>query len=248
MNQTVAKEPSGLIQRSDGELGFNLTKLIFLLVSIFAGCRAFSWLAGFYLARSLRSSPNSAVGLVASLAYPATAIFILFEMIVVIWLYRPVANLFAVSQRPAEGSVWIREVLVGAGAGLLVFLLAIPFLKDLNTRVFVNTIIPTIHPIEIRSVVYAVLLGIALPALGEVVFRGIVLRTLQSYASPFAAILVSTLLFAYIWPLFGIVVSILLSAMASVLYTWRKSLVSPIFANIVMTLSGGIYVVWRIWS
>lgn len=248
MNETVATEPNVFGQRSDGGSAFGLTQLIFSLVGIFAGYRGFLWLAGFYLIRGLEASPNNSVALVTGLSYPAASVFVLLEMIVVIWTYRPVRGLFKTLQRPTEESRWTREALVGAGAGALAFLMATPFLKDLNTRVFLNTIVPSSQPIGLRSMMYVLLLGIALPTAGEMVFRGIVLRTLEGYASSFAAILASTLLFVFLWPLFGVPVVILLSVMASMLYEWRKSLVSPIVANIVMTLSGGLYVLWRIWS
>lgn len=227
---------------------FGLARLIFSVVGIWAGYRAFSWVAGFYLLRNFQSSPNSAVTTLLGLAYPATAIFVLAEMLIVIWIYRPLANLFDTSQVKASDILRVRDAFVGAGAGLLMFLVAMPFLKDLGTRTSFLAIFPPSHPLGPRTVAYAILLGLALPTAGEMVFRGIVLRTLQSYAGSPAAILMSTLLFVSVWPLFGVAVSLLLGISASLLYTWRKSLISPIFADIAMTICGGCYVLWRIYS
>jgi membrane protease YdiL (CAAX protease family) len=247
MNEIVATEPSRYAHRSDGRSEFGLTRLIFAMVGVFAGYRAFSWFSGFYLARTIHSNPNGVVASVANLPYPTRAIFVLVEMIVVIYLYRPVRDLFVISNLQSERDHWIREATVGAAIGILVFFLAIPFLQNLNTRMLINTVFPGNQPLSLRSIAYAFVLGVALPAAGEIVFRGIVLRTLHTYSSTLAAILLSTLLFVSIWPLFGIPVSLLVGVVASVLYSWRKSLVSPIFADVVFTLSGGIYMLYRIW-
>jgi len=246
------EEKSLVLNEADGPSKegdrFGLARLIFSIVGVWGGYRAFSWAAGLYLLRNFQSSPGSAVATVLGLAYPATAIFVLVEMLIVIWLYRPLASLFHIPRVKASDILRTREALVGTGAGLLVFLMAIPSLKDLDTRTSFLAIFPASHPLGLRSATYAILLGLALPVAGEIVFRGIVLRTLQPYAGPAAAILVSTLLFVSIWPLFGVVVSLSLGLAASLLYTWRRSLISPIFANVVVTICGGFYVLWRIWS
>jgi len=246
------EDKSLVLEGSNGSSGrrtqFGLSRLIFSVVGIWGGYRLFSWMAGFYLLRYFQSSPNDAVSSLLGLAYPATAIFVLVEMLIVIWVYRPLAYLFVTTQTKLSDSLWVKEVFVGTAAGLLIFLITLPFLKELDTRTFFLTIFPSSHPIGPRSLMYAVLLGLALPTAGEIVFRGIVLRTLQSYAGPTAAILASTLLFVSIWPLFGVAVSLLLGVGTSLLFTWRKSLITPIFADIVMTICGGSYVLWRIWS
>ncbi len=226
---------------------FGLGKLIFSVVGTWGGYRAFSWVAGLYLLRTSQS-PSNTMATLLGLAYPATAIFVLAEMLIVIWIYRPLANLFDTPQAKAADIAPIREAFVGAGGGLLAFLASVPFLKDLGVRTFFLTIFPAGHPLGLRSLTYTVLFGFALPAAGEIVFRGIVLRTLRLYAGPTAAILASTLAFVSIWPLFGGAISLLLSLAASLLYTWRKSLITPIFADVVMTICGGSYVLWRIWS
>jgi membrane protease YdiL (CAAX protease family) len=227
---------------------FSLTRMIFSIVGIFCGYRAFSWVAGIYLLRSFDSGPNSASTVITGLAYPATTLFILFELLVVIWIYRPVRSLFNVFQGKTGENLFVADMLIGTGAGLLVFVAAIPFLKDLNTRTFFVTVFPSIHPLTLRTLAYAALFGLVLPVAGEIVFRGILLRTLQGYARFSAAILVSTLVFVAIWPLFGVAVSLLLGTTASLLYRWRKSLISSIFADIAVTVCGGLYVLWRIWS
>jgi len=247
MNETVATEPGRYAQQSDGRSEFGLTRLIFAMLGVFAGYYGFLWFSGFYLARTVHSNPNSIVTSVTNLAYPAKAIFVLVEMILVIYLYRPVRDLFVISDHQSDRDHWMREATVGAGIGIILFFLAIPFLQNLNTRMLINTVFPGNQPLSFRSIACALLLGIGLPAAGEIVFRGIVLRTLRTYSSTLAAILLSTLLFVSIWPLFEIPVSLLVGVVASVLYSWRKSLVGPIFANIVFTLSGGTYVLYRIW-
>jgi membrane protease YdiL (CAAX protease family) len=223
---------------------FDLARLIFSVVGILGGCRLFSWGAGWYLAPSLGSSPNTFAGKIVSLAYPANSVFIFAEMLVVIWIYRPMKDIFD-SPKEKNVNLWTRDVPIGIGAGMIAFLIAIPFLGDLNTRTFFFTIFPDIHVLALRSVLYAFLLGVALPLAGEMVFRGIVLRTLQTYAGATAAILASTLLFVSLWPLFNVVVSLILGITASLLYVWRKNLLSPILADIVVTICAAFYVLWR---
>jgi membrane protease YdiL (CAAX protease family) len=206
--------------------------------------RLFSWAAGLYLVQSLKSSPSIFAGTIVNLAYPANSVFIFAEMLVVIWIYRPVRDLFDSSQEKSV-NLWTREAPLGIGAGVIAFLIAIPFLRDLNTRTFFFTIFSDTHVLALRSVMYAFLLGVALPLAGEMVFRGIMLRTLQMYAGATAAILASTLLFVSIWPLFNVAVSLILGITASLLYVWRKNLLSPIFADIVLTICGAFYVLWR---
>lgn len=245
-------QKSLVLNDADGPSGegtrFGLARLIFSVVGIWGSYRAFSWVAAFYILRDFQSSANGTVTTLLGLAFPGTAIFVLGEMLVVIWIYRPLASLFDTPDLKPSAILAVREVSVGVGVGVLVFLVSLPFLKDLGTRTLFLTIFPASHPVGPRSVAYAVLLGLALPAAGEMVFRGIVLRTLQSYAGPTAAILASTLLFVSVWPLFGTTVSLLLGIATSLLYTWRKSLISPIFADVAVTICGGCYVLWKIYS
>lgn len=225
-----------------------LARLIFSVVGIWAAYRLFTWLAGLYLLRGSQSSANNFLERLLGFAYPATPVFLLVEMLIVIWIYRPLSGLFDISQDRAANTRPTKEVLLGTAAGLIVFVLATPFLKDLGTRTTFLAFFPASHPAGARSLTYAVLLGLALPTVGEIFFRGIVLRTLKTYAGPTAAILVSTLLFVSLWPLFSVMTTLFLSVAASLLYTWRKNLISPIFASIVMTICSGCYVLWRIWS
>lgn len=229
------------------EQQFSLTKLSISLVAVFLAYWVFSRLGEAYLAR-VGPRSSDLTQLVSQVVFPRTALFVLLEMLIVIWVYRPIGSLFRYGSRaPAGKHPLLYDVFVGIGAGLLVSAATFPLLWGLKTRFFINSIFPVIHPIALPSVLFLLLYGLALPVATEMVFRGIVLRTLQAYASPAAAILVSTVLFATLWPVFNFLIALVLGTVTGLLYRWRRSLVAAIVANSVMTISAGTYVLWLIW-
>ena len=90
LENASAKEKSQYSPKDEKD--FSPVRLVLSLLGVFVGYRLFSWASGMYLLRALPSSPDR-VTFVANLVYPATAIFILLELLVVLWMYRPVARL-----------------------------------------------------------------------------------------------------------------------------------------------------------
>lgn len=240
-------QPSGAAVPSGDTRAFNLTKLCIMFVLILFAYRVFSELAGYYFLEAGAQSRTVPGGL--KHVYIATALFVLLEMFVVLWFYRPVVSLLTDgSAQHGVKHMLLYDVLLGVGTGLLVFLVAMPLLRAGRPRLFVYAIFPAIHPIQSWSVLWFLLFGAVLPIVTEMVFRGVVLRTLQIYVSPLAAILVSATLFASLWPVFSnSLIAVVLGTMTGVLYQRRHSLIPAIVANCVMSASGMAFVVWQIW-
>lgn len=79
---------------------------------------------------------------------------------------------------------------------------------------------------------------IALALGSEVLFRGIVLRTLEGCASRWAAILGSTLLFAAIYPVVDPPAAIILGVASAMLYKRTRNLLAPSTANAIFITGG----------
>src|ERR1051325_2483737 len=75
----------------------------------------------------------------------------------------------------------------------------------------------------------------ALAFTSEVVFRGIVFKTLAQYTTIPAAVLASCLLFACFFPVLGFMAAIILGVMSSTLYYRTKNLIAPVTANALFT-------------
>jgi membrane protease YdiL (CAAX protease family) len=236
----LASNPSSPLSYEEVQIG--LKKLSILLVGMLFAYWIFSLLATLYLVRVGPISPHP-VELTVRLVYPGRALFLLLEMLVVLLVCRDVFH----RTHFYQGRWPLYDVLLGAGGGVLVFAFSIPLLWGADSRLFINAVVPTVHPVQLKSTFYLLLFGLVLPVATETVFRGIVQRSLDARIGSLMAIVVSAFLFAIVWPAFNSVVSIALAMTTGLLYRWRRNLLAPILANAVMTLSAGTYVLWCIW-
>ena len=223
----------------------DLTKLSIWMVGVFLAYWVFTWLEVSYL-QSIRYWSNLD-RVTAEPIYVGGGIFLLLEMVIVIFVFRASGPRLMNPARPDNRHPLLYDAISGIGGGVLGFFVVIPVLGAANARLFLNSIVPAIHPIHARSILYFLLFGFALPIAIETLFRGIVLRTLEAYVSPVAAILLSAVLSARLWPDFSFVAGTVLGIVAGFLYRWRQNLVPAIIAHVVMKVSAGIYVLWLIW-
>ena len=216
-----------------------LTKLSIVMGAVYVAFWAFSNAWALYL--KLR---NPGYFNFPGLVRVGDSAFFVLEMFGVLWVYR--------AQRAASTCRFrgefvrrLRDVLVGGGTGLAVFGLAIPFIVDAKTRAFVNAVAPVLHPIRVESVLFVLLFGGALPVATEMVFRGIVFRTLSEYLSRTAAILTSALIFATLWPVFSPPIGVLLGV-ATAVFSGRQgaTLLRSIVADSVLVVFAGTYAIW----
>lgn len=128
--------------------------------------------------------------------------------------------------------------------GALVSLFEAPFLAHMGTTLGP----PIVLLSRILSPVGApilLLLLVLLPTAGEIVFRGILFRTLTEHVAIPAAILASSLLFACYWPLFHPLTRFVFAALSAVMYYRTRSLLPSIIAQATIVSSECLYVFYR---
>ena len=170
--------------------------------------------------------------------FHATNLIFVLAMLVVTLPYRPKAELFRwPSSRPLVGV--FGSIGLGLAAGVTAFALASPIFWLGEDTQLESVRLLIAHALSPLGVLDLVLLVIALAVGGEVVYRGIVFRTVAEYASLPAAMLGSCFLFAYICPVFSFPAAIILGIASAILYYTTRNLLAPITANAVFTLAGG---------
>ena len=221
---------------------FPLSKLIYCLgLIIFVGYYICSAVMEYLIARS------SVPSLVVALAYSRLALFgfPLVSGIIVGLLYKPLRVVLGPVQSKVDGhSPPLSALLYGIGGGLFVFIISIPFLLRGDTGgEFVAEAIS--HAGSLNGLAILLLLIVALPVVMELTFRGIVFRTLVVHADVPSAVVASSLLFAFIWPTFSRPIAVVLGVLSALLYLRTNSLLPSILANAVLSLSGGIFILYR---
>lgn len=114
------------------------------------------------------------------------------------------------------------------GTGLLLWLVATPFSSDVPT--FVHILLLAVS-------------ALVLPLLAESFFRDFLFRDLTDAGSTASAVLTSSLLFAYFWPLSGFWLGLLLGLVLALLYNRARTLWVPIIAHVTFLLSSLVFTV-----
>lgn len=132
----------------------------------------------------------------------------------------------------------------GLVGGLAALALAIPFLwlGDKQLRPISLLLMDTLSPIGLLKLAFFVL---ALAISSEIVFRGIVFRTLKGYASAPAAVFASCLIFATVCPVFSYPNAIILGVVSAILFQRFRNLLAPITANVLFMLGGSAIMLYR---
>jgi membrane protease YdiL (CAAX protease family) len=169
--------------------------------------------------------------------FHATNFIFVLAMLAVTLPYRPKSELFRWSSpRPVVGV--FRSVGLGLAGGVAAFAVASPifWLGDTQLESIRLLIAHALSPLGVLDLVFLV---IALAVGGEVVFRGVVFRTLAGCSSVPAAVLGSCLLFAYVCPVLSLPTAVILGVVSAILYHRTRNLLAPIIANAVFTVGGG---------
>jgi membrane protease YdiL (CAAX protease family) len=90
--------------------------------------------------------------------------------------------------------------------------------------------------VEIEKLVFFIII---LAVSSEVVYRGVVFRTLADYVSTPAAVFGSCMLFAFICPVLNFPIAIILGGASAILYYRTRNLLASITANAIFTVGGG---------
>src|SRR2546428_10956296 len=162
--------------------------------------------------------------------FPAIMLLFLLAMVAVVLAYRPRRPLIAWPSADGKGGRRpIKNIGLGVLGGLVASALAAPLVLPGETRAgFLARAIVDVYGMSPGNVLMFLLLAVALPVASEMVFRGIVFRTLTAYASVPAAVIGSSLLFAYFWPVLNWFAGIILGMVSGILYYRTRSLTASI--------------------
>ncbi|HKI10614.1 MAG TPA: CPBP family glutamic-type intramembrane protease [Candidatus Acidoferrum sp.] len=214
------------------ELSGSLYTVFFLLVTSFALDRAFS----LYFDKLLRGGQISRWTYLLRYFHTGMAVVFLAELTLVICLYRfgPLRMTLrdmgmTIAAQKWGGLAW------GFLAGILVCVAGLPLLR-LDRRSDLTDLImgEVFHP---RIILLVILFAILLPLASEIVFRGIVFKSLLESSRLVPAVLVSALAFALVWPVYNLITGFLLGLTTAVLYHRFRSAIPAVVANAVFTVA-----------
>lgn len=166
----------------------------------------------------------------------AAGLFLVLQMIVVLVVFgvgrqRLSSDVMKQLLRPTS----IKPVLWGALVGLIVSVVAFPLLLSFDRHVqFVRLVLD--NPFSLETVLLTCLLGAIVPVTTEVVFRGIIFDVVATRTNAVVALVVSALLFAYVWTLFDMGVALLLGLACALLYRRFNSVVPGVICSAVVTV------------
>lgn len=175
--------------------------------------------------------------------FHAINLFFVLAMLAVGLAYRPKSELFHwPSPRPAFGAS--RSIGLGLAGGAAALALASPifWMGDKELESVRSLIAHAFSPLRVIDLVVFI---IALAVSSEMVYRGVMFRTLTGYATVPAAILASGLLFAYIYPVLSFSAAVILGIVSGILYHRARNLLAPTIANAVFTVGGGALTLYR---
>jgi len=210
------------------------SKLIYAL----AAAITLSYALGVILAITILRTRNSWLGEYAPVAI---ALITIFSLSTVVVAYRSQSGLL----RPTGvSSTTLSNIFIGVGSGAAISFFALLFSSnEADSRL---EALAVFHSVSWPGALTILLVLVALPILGELVFRGIVFRTLVEHSKVPAAVIASALLFAYFWPIFIPVVRFAFGAVSALTFYRTKSLVPSIIANVVLSLSGCALVLYHV--
>lgn len=178
--------------------------------------------------------------------YPANLLFFLLIMLVVVFIYRPMGAMVKWIPTAEVGcSRHIRNFGYGVIGGLICCAVAVPIMVlkgGIRVRFFFN-IFADAYGMSAGSILMFLVVVLALPIASEMVFRGVILRTLAEYVSIPAAIIASSVLFAYWWPVLDWYEAIVVGLVSAILYCRTRTLTASIIANAVLSVGSGVLIV-----
>lgn len=222
-------------------------KLIYVISAAIVAYGIFLRVGANYLLEVFRNPHmERTANIVSQYVYPATLLLFLLITLGVVLVYRPIGALLIwtpITRTDHGGHT--RNISYGILGGLICCGVAVPLILlrgGLRARSLFK-IFADAYGMSAGSILMLLLLVVALPIVSEMVFRGVVLRTLAEYVSVPAAIVASSLLFAYWWPVLDWYEAIVLGFVSAILYYRTRSLTASIIANAVLTTASGVLIV-----
>ena len=173
------------------------------------------------------------------LAFYGLHLVFIFITVIAAMTYTPRSELLHWPQSTAFNAIVVlRAIGIGLIGGICAFGVATPFLWFGARRVdFIRSLIA--QALSPKGVLVLVFFVVALALGSELLYRGVLFRTLATYVSLPAAILGSCMVFAFTNPLFGLPEGIIIGAACAVVYYRTRHLLTAITANAVFMVSAG---------
>jgi uncharacterized protein len=216
---------------ASGDLGKLFVVSVFLVLTTFLANR----LASAYSDRIAQRS-ISTWNLAIHYSEISAGLFLVFQMLIVVVVFgvpQQSLRVETLKQLLQPGS--IKAMLWGALVGAVVSVGAFPLLVLLDTHTqFVRLLLD--NPLSFQTIFIVVLFGLFVPIATEVVFRGIIFDVLGRRTNVLVALIVSSLLFAYVWVPFNAGVALLIGLSCALLYRRFNSLVPGIICSGIVTV------------
>jgi len=176
--------------------------------------------------------------------FPIQVTILSVQLVVVLYFYRPLKGLFTLPAEEECEQRTSRGLVIGVTGGAFAFLVSIPFL--LFSKSVIHLIAHEFIPWPLSpALVREVGLLLVVTVLSELVFRGIVFRSLRDVSSFWPAAVGSALLSSYMWPIPDLYAAIILGVTSALLFQKTKMLVSSILANATLTILAETFLVLR---
>jgi membrane protease YdiL (CAAX protease family) len=172
------------------------------------------------------------------------SLFLLMQLAVLLLFFRPLPTVFASrsSENPTNRPV-IARIGLGFLAGLVTFLAGASFVGGPQSSTL-GTFVAN-HLFSVSAVVLVVLVVVLLPLASEIFFRGIFFRQLLESMPLAPALILSTALFTWAWPMFNSIAALALGLLSGVLFYRTRSVLACIVANATATIALGVFVTCR---
>ncbi|MGH9533525.1 MAG: lysostaphin resistance A-like protein [Terriglobales bacterium] len=219
----------------------NLSRLIYVLSAAGLAYIVASRMLAEHALKMFGSGSVSRAAIFSEYAYPSVLALFLLAMIAIAVAAR-------VPREPAAGHGNLgaaRRIGWGLLGGIVCCAAVVPVMLTRggeSTRFLVNAVANAYSPGPL-ALATILLLAAALPLASEVVFRGIILRTLRGCAGAPAAVVASTVLFAVWWPVLGWYGSAVLGLVSAVLYIRTRGILASVVANSICTVGSAAIVV-----
>ena len=214
---------------------FSLTRMIYSVCIAIILYKVVEF-SGWFLLRRAQSIPWGLT--VFGFWYRATCLLFALTMLAVTLPYHPKSEIFRWSQPTDRPMGIFRSIGLGLAGGVAALAFASPifWLVGSRTEFIPSLIADALSPLRVFELVF---FTIILAVSSEVVYRGVVFRTLVDYASIPAAVLGSCMLFAFIFPVLSFPSAIILGGTSAILYYRTRNLLASITANAIFTVGGG---------
>lgn len=228
----------------EGAPDMSLSRLVYVSTSLFIVNYLLSIAFSIFIARQVSLNPNGwgTQVLVHSSALIAAGFFL--EMLVIDLFYLGLRSRKSGTALASGIGLSLKDFRLAAAAGMLASLVAVPaallFKPAFNPmNLFLQC------PICVAGVSLCFFYLIGIPVVAEIFFRGIFLKGTFVSLNAGAAILVSALYFAAVWPLFNPLVGMILGVASGVTYVRTQNVLACSIVNALVSASCGAFLVLR---